>query len=1014
MTGITPSNEQREILDLGIASIRIRAGAGTGKTTTVAMVIANLVADHGIDPEHVLGMTFTNKAAAELADRVRSQLGHQIDTSRQAEIHTYHGFAAQLLAEFGSLAGVDGRVRIITPTFSRQILTEIMHRTTYRHVNIVDFRSVDQVRRLSDRLADHLKTPATLLESEEPNGDIEEKRKEMLETLLRYEEAKRAYGVVDYGDLVTLSTRLMTKHPDFAARVRERYRAVILDEYQDTNPAQRVMLSAIFNNGFPIVAVGDEDQTIYEWRGATPENFEMFASHFGSTENPVHERGLTLNRRSAPEILDVANDIRRRANPQSAELVSAANDSSGEIVTRWASDALAEADWVASRFRGFHIQGAPWSEMAVLIRKNKDFPPFVEAMRRADIPIEVANVGGLLAVPEVAELRAWLTILERPADSASVLQVLFGSGYRLGLADIAPIAAWARSKTAASTVDLPAVSLLEAIERSPQIPGLRDDANAAISHFGSTYRQMLVESQGASLIETCRMILDATRAWQNAEALPDALRLTARLNLYRILDLAEDWSPLRGRPSLGAFLDYLDVMEDEPAEELDAARLSGEDAVTLVTVHRAKGLEWDIVSLPTLTRGNFPSSVTGGYPDPIKQSHQLPARHRIDYALDGLPEDEKARTAHFKHTNEVQEWRVAYVAATRARKRLLASGAFWYGRPEPNKKPKQPSDLFSLIAGSPAAIDDGREPLNERPDLLVRPPEPAAPDPLFPQGWASALKQAIKDGGLDGMAETMGVGPQVEERVNNLRQTLFSLDEYEIPEPDPGESTLSVTGLVTYARCPKRYYWTAVDPLPRRRNPAAAAGTELHRKIELHQRGQVPLEDVDPELYDLPGEAKGASGWSSFINSDFATRTATLVEAPFSYPLDTGHRLRGRIDAVYVDDDYWEIVDFKSGRPGTNEASLVQLQAYAVAAEDVSFGIPPPAATTVSFAYLGGGLHVDSFAADHKWIHEARSRLNTLAGRIDAGDYGEQPGEHCHNCDFLSFCEPGKKWATQQ
>jgi len=116
---LVPSPEQQEVLDLGIDTIRIRAGAGTGKTTTVAMVVAGLVTGHGIDPEHVLGITFTNKAAAELSNRVREELGDGTEEGRQVEIHTYHGFAAQILSEFASLAGLDGNLRVITPTFSR-------------------------------------------------------------------------------------------------------------------------------------------------------------------------------------------------------------------------------------------------------------------------------------------------------------------------------------------------------------------------------------------------------------------------------------------------------------------------------------------------------------------------------------------------------------------------------------------------------------------------------------------------------------------------------------------------------------------------------------------------------------------------------------------------------------------------------------------------------------------------------------------------------------------------------
>ena len=190
-------------------------------------------------------------------------------------------------------------------------------------------------------------------------------------------------------DLVTLSTRLLTDHPELVAEIRTRYQVVILDEYQDTNPAQRVLLTTMFgpsdgHAGIPVIAVGDEDQTIYEWRGASAENFELFPTHFPAPDGgPAKHGTLTLNRRSAPEILEVANEIRRHANPTAEDLVSHDPDSKGEVVTYWAEDAVAEADWIARRFDALHEAGTPWSEMAVLFRKNRDFAVVVDSFARA-------------------------------------------------------------------------------------------------------------------------------------------------------------------------------------------------------------------------------------------------------------------------------------------------------------------------------------------------------------------------------------------------------------------------------------------------------------------------------------------------------------------------------------------------------------------------------------------------------------------------------------------------------
>ena len=1009
-----PTPEQQDVLDIGLDSIRIRAGAGTGKTTTVAMAIANLVEKHGVEPERILGITFTNKAASELADRVRAMLGSAVDEGRQVEVHTYHGFAAQVLAEFGALVGVDTRVRVITPTFSRQLLAEIVYNTGYRYLDITNPRPIDKVRVLGDRLADHLVNPEDLMADAELDDEVWAQRAELVETLSHYRTEKKRLGVVDYGDLITLSAQLMTDHPELAGTIRARYQAAVLDEYQDTNPAQRVLLNTIFDDQFPVVAVGDEDQTIYEWRGATPENFELFPEHFRTRSgDEAHRKGLTLNRRSAQIILDVANLIRKKGNPEADELTAFDPEKKGQVVTHWAADAIAEADWIAEQFGRFHDDGLDWSDMAVLFRKNKDFAVVVDAMRTADIPVEVANLGGLLSVPEVAEVRAWLTILEHPAHSSALTQILFGSRYRLGLADVAPLTKWVGgAQTDDDSEDVPAVSILEAIENLDGVSGLRPEARQALSHFLGCYKEILTESQGANLVETCRLILDRTRAWQDIESLPATQRLTARLNLYRLLDLAEDWSPLIGRTSLHAFLDYLEAMEGEPAEELDVAHLSGENAVTLVTVHRAKGLEWEVVAIPAVVEQNFPGK-SSQHPDPIRFAEYLPPDHRIDNALVDMPADEKDRKEFFKEQNTRQEWRVAYVATTRAKSKLLVSGADWYGLPEPNKRRKKPSELFELVAAQPGVEDGGHAAETPRPEILRRESGETTPDPLFREGWEDALRRVAANGqAMHSLARELGLNEELDRKVEDLAKTLFTLEESQQPEPQEPDRVVSVTGLVTYAGCPKRYYWSDVDPLPRRRNPAAVAGTELHRRIELHHRGQVPFEEFEPDLYDAPDESTGPGGFTTFKESRFATESPALIEAPFILKLDSGYRVRGRIDAIYVKDDEWEVVDFKSGRPSGDDARIVQLEAYALAAQQADLGIPKPASTRVTFAYLGGGLTEESHQADEGWLANADEHLNALTNSIDATEFEERPGDRCGSCDFLRFCEPGQQWMS--
>ncbi|MDH3250454.1 MAG: ATP-dependent helicase [Acidimicrobiia bacterium] len=1019
MSDFTPSPEQRAIIDAPLMSVRVAAGAGTGKTTTISQRVRHLVADHGLEPERILGITFTNKATQELADRIRTALSDLVETNREVSVHTYHGFASLLLREFGAVVDVERDTDLITPAFSRQLLVDITHRLAYRHFDPTVRGSIEKLRRLSAQLSDNLVHPASITPpvgfQDDPDSPWHQ-RLEMLATLVAYDDEKRRLGVADFGDLIRRAHQMVTEHPEIGARVASRYQAVLLDEYQDTDPGQRELLRALFATTTPVMAVGDADQTIYEWRGASKENFERFHEHFAF--GGVVDHPLSLNRRSGEAILDVANAIRREIDDRPREPLTAVDGTPrDEVVTAVLPTAVAEADWIAEQIAALTEDGIDHRDIAVLFRKNKDMLLVHDALARHGIPFEVANLGGLLGVPEVADLHAWLRLIDRPEDSVAAARLLLGARFRLGLADLAALNRWILDRRPSirevgehdQVLDY---TFLEAIDDVETIEALRPEAKEALEQFRSEYRHLLSISQGSALIEVCREILDHTDAWADIEAMPDAPRQSARLNIHRFLDLAEDWSPLEGRPSLTAFLAHLDDLELEGSEELDTARLSESDAVTLITVHRAKGLEFPAVFLPALYHNNFPSR-SHGYDNPFKFAHSLPTDLRLDEAFS--EHDDPADYEPFiKERHRSQEWRIAYVAATRAKRFLAASHAWWNGVQTTNAKPSQPSELFALIDRFAERVVSTPEP-PERPERMVyRSESRPAPDPDFPDGVGSAMRAGIGDPVfIDALAADNGVTGAYDRAVEAFQGMLFDLPTPLTPAAEEAPST-SATGLVTYARCPKQYYWSHVDLLPRRFNHAARRGTEVHRQIELHNLGVVPL--TEPEDVADPhdtAEPSGPDPFEVFRRSGYADRTPHLIEAPFDLELDNGMRIRGRIDAVYRDRDRWEIVDFKSGRPKTDPAMDVQLETYAIALDRV--GILDDRPTDAVFVYLGGGsLAERRTAVDGTWMASAEQRLHALAERIVAEDFAPAPSSACSRCDFLRHCEAGRRFLESQ
>ena len=992
----TPTAEQRAIIEYPLAPLRVAAGAGTGKTTTIAHRVRHAVG-LGVTPDRILGLTFTNKAAGELADRIRGTIP---DEEFQPVVQTYHGFAASVLREFGALAGIERGAEIVNPTSARQLLLDLLSQGEFRKLDIRTTRiAVSKLLKLAADLSDNILDPVDVIERApaEPD-DLWTERLELLTTLQAFDLAKRRLSVLDYGDLIRTAVDVVQNHPSATERLRSRFDLVLLDEYQDTNPGQRLLLMALFGDGFPVTAVGDSAQTIYEWRGASVENFDGFAEHFPNNDGtPSTTLPLSVNRRSGPEILKAANHVRSLLPDDAANLVPLTEAPSAEVALRWFRTARDEARWIGNELRALHEAGTAWQDMAVLFRKNKDIAMVRDVLTDLDIPIEVANLGGLLGVPEIVEIHAWLRILGDPADSPALARILLGSRYRMGMADIAPLQRWVRQRRDSNSATL----LIEAFDHLDEVP-----VKSELHEFAGLYRRLLNTAQAASIAELVREILDATGAWHELDAMPETQGLSARLNIYRFIDLAESWSPLEGRPSLPAFLDHLALMADNPVEELDTARLSSADAVSLLTIHRSKGLEWDAVFLPASYHLNFPSK-SQGFEDPFIRSHILPLDLRIDAAhLPPLREDmaQKERNDLLRERHDQQEWRIAYVGLTRARRFAAVTGSFWQGHPV-NRRASTPSALLEhleRIIGPFQRLEAGDRPETLRPDLSI------APDPLFEHGWQAALADTIDaEDWPQAQDEDLGVTAAFDDQVEAYQQMLFAL-----PEPptsaDPAPPTTSVTGLVTYATCPKQFYWKEVDRLPRRANPASRRGVEVHRKIELHHLGAIPLTDLETIEYDNVSEAT-TGAFQSFLNSRFASMDTKAVEVAFSLQLPEG-TVRGRIDAVFGGES-WEIVDYKSGRPSSNPARIVQLQAYAVAADRGLLG-PAPDGMTVTFAYLGGGLTEERHDVDEAWMREAEASIRDALTSIASEEFDPSPSNACRTCDFAHVCPEGSAWLS--
>ena len=1057
------SPEQQAVVDYPLVPLRVSAGAGTGKTTTVSYRMARLVTEEGLPPEQLLGLTFTNKAAEELSHKIQEVLSGRSDPLREAQVNTYHGFCAQIVTEFGAVLGMERNLSIIGPAQTRQLIKRVIRENALSDLDNTDmFYLPGAIIRFSSSLADHLVDPdrvdEQMLAAEIPQldgvrfrrkGDLHDyqrlvasfaKRRGMVEAAHGYQDYKRRLGVVDYGDLIVLAHRILETEPGMAQRIRDRYRAAVADEYQDTNAAQRVILQLLFGDGFPLTVVGDSDQTLYEWRGASLGNFRSFPTHFPTKDGtPSQTLHLTLNRRSGADIIHFDNRVKDEIGSHTPSLQPLRDAPRSRVTAEWHPTFIDEAVWIAEQLVERHREGRSWREMAVLFRKTKDIPGVYRQLVSHDIPVEVANLGGLLAVPEVVEIHSWLKVIGRFDDRVAAARLLSGSRFRLGLGDIRILGRFSRRDPEGRPR-----SLLDGLEDDLFWDELSASQVEAFGRFHAEYRELLGICQSRSAGEACRMILEETGVWADVESMSHNTRLSARLNLYRFLELAEDWSPLEGQSTIGGFLDYLDALLEEPAEEVDAARLSDEDAVALLTVHKAKGLEWPVVFVPAIYSRNFPSQAVGGYDNPYRKAETIPWEWRLDppphepitpgMDAPGLTGLLRRTAEEVKAQHRSQEWRIAYVAATRAMEELVLSGAHWYGYPEPTVRPQLPhqSDFFRIAweaIREPPAPGDVEEELSraypppDRPESFATPSQALhAPDPVFGDGgWPEGIRRALEDPDWTaGVARREEVGEEYQAALDEFSELLFRLPD---PTPDdrPEEIYTSATGLVTYAQCPKKYYWTAVDPLPRRYSYVTRRGTRIHRQIELHHQGKVPLLEPDDDIPELIGDDRPADSpadpFQVFLDSRFSKMRIQWLERGFTLRLGEGFLVRGRIDAVYRrESGAWEIVDFKSGRPPADDphgARLAQMQVYALAVSEIPELGPAPADLSVTIAYLGGGRLAErpsAKEADTSWLAAARRRMEGMARSISEKQWDPTPSPECRGCDFFGVCPEGKTY----
>ncbi|MDT7537757.1 MAG: ATP-dependent helicase UvrD/PcrA [Actinomycetota bacterium] len=1021
LLGIEFTDEQLAAATAPLEPGLVVAGAGSGKTSVMAARVVWLVGTEQVAPDRVLGLTFTNKAAAELAARVRDALTRAgvaaQDDAGDPVVSTYHAFAGRLVTEHGLRIGVEPRSRLLADATRFQLAGRVLrrHRGPVVHLTRPMSMLIGDLVSLEADLSEHVVSPAEVIawdtnwlqeltaacaEFETQKGSkghcealrkmalVARRRIELAGMVEAYRDAKRDLDAIDFGDQVALAARLAETVPEVGVAERERAGVVLLDEYQDTSVAQRRMLTGLFGAGHPVTAVGDPCQAIYGWRGASVANLDCFPVHFPRPSGePAPTYTLAVNQRSGGRLLQLANAVATSLRQRHAVVQLTAppgKEQLGETVVGLHTSWHDEAAWVAARIKAEVDAGTSPGQCAVLVRARSDFGDLHAALTAAGLPVEVVGLGGLLALPEVADVVATLEVIDEPTANAALLRLLTGPRWRLGTRDLARLGQQARQllevdglatrsevdalEDAVAGVDpCDVVALADALER-PGHEGWSVDALQRVTALAAELR-LLRRSRDEPLLDLVHRVVEVTGLDVELAASSEAVQARRRETLSAFLDVVAGFVDLEGESSLPSFLAYLRAAE-EHERGLDTVTPSGSDAVQLLTAHKSKGLEWDVVACPDLTAKVFPSSTlrdrwtssAAVLPGPLRGD----ADDQPDLAAltkGGISAYDEDCREHL----EREERRLGYVAFTRARRMLIGSG-HWWGPTQKKKRGPSPflSELRAHADAGHGAVDRwAEEPAEETNPALDVPASyvwPTAYDDAPYLRRRTAADQVLAD--LEALAAgsalpgVSGLTDRELEQLQRLdRETALLLEEARAARRPLREvllpSTLSASQLLRLQADPDGFARDLARPLPRRPVAAARRGTRFHAWVET-LFAQRPLLDPD----ELPGaeddaiadDADLAVLQDAFLATPYATRKPYAVEALFALSLG-GRVVRGRIDAVYdLGGGRWEVVDWKTG----NEAAdPLQLAIYRVAWAKLVEAAPGD--VDASFLYVRSG-----------------------------------------------------------
>jgi len=980
------NEEQEKAVKYNQGPLLIIAGAGTGKTTVIVEKIKYLLKKKLAQPEEILALTFTEKAAYEMEERVDQELPYGYF---QMSISTFHAFAEQLLKEHGHQIGLNTDFKILTEGEAIIFLKKNLFLFDFKHFeNTISLSFLKQLLTHFSRLKDEDIDPETYLQwvNKKQKQKIEEQElinqyQDLAYGYKIYQQLKIKQDLLDFSDLIFYLNILLKKKPLILKNYQDQFKYILVDEFQDTNISQynSIKLLCPPKTNPHLTVVGDDSQAIYKFRGASVSNILNFKKDYPNAKMIT----LIKNYRSNQTILDFAYQLIQNNNPDTLEtklgiskrLISVKKDDKNnqEIVNLFFANSLdEEIDYIIKQIKQL-TKTYQYQDIAILYRANNHIEPFINQLIKNQIPYQFLGTGFLLKQPEIKDLIAYFKLIYNLEDDLSLYRVLSMEIFHIDPQDLNLLISFSKKISQSLFVSIKIylylINLLkEDLElKNHQIyksylPLLKKQTKDKLLFLYHLIKKHLENSHRLTAGEILYDFLEKTNYLEKLTNIKTEKQEKTALNISKFFNFLRNYENNYQDASIKAVIEFLEVsLEMGESPTIAQTDLNLENAINLLTVHLAKGLEFPIVFLINLTKNRFPTNER-------KEKFPLPD----ELIKEILPEGNY-------HLQE--ERRLFYVALTRAKSKVFLTASKFYG--EGIRQQKISPFVYETL-GEKTIKNFLLEKDQEKNQLLIFDFKP---------------KKSIQE-----------------------KKLTLTIDNFKNQE-----KYFSYTRIETFDICPLKYKYQFILKLPVAYSASLSFGTSIHKTLQIfYQNFRKNKTISEKELIDIYHKNWIPLGYASSLQQQknklsgekilrnffqkFHHQSINILdlEKPFKIKIDNNLYLIGKIDRIdKINNQEIEIIDYKTGKkPEEKELkNNPQLIIYAWAASNKNFYNKPTNQINLSFYYLNKKIEKISFKKTEQEIIGFKEKLLKKINQIRQSDFSPKVGPHCDFCPFKIICD---------